>query len=352
MSDSTERFKSLFSFKGPDMNAAANGPPLSVVMPVHNAAPFIDESIRSILSQSFRDFEFVILDDASSDGSPELLQQWEQRESRIRVFRSEQQLGLAGSANLVVSKTSAPIIARMDADDVSHPERLTRQLEVLKTYQDVVAVGSLFDGIDTIGRVIRPLDRWRLLHSSQYIPFPHGSAMFRRAAFDAVGGYQELMVGEDQDFFLKLTRIGRVVTLPAALYHFRYHATNTTLFDTGTMDVAKQELPRHGDELATLYLQGAMRLWSGQPPRVLPELIANGILSWDFRSAVILAWALLGSTSPAVLRYLMRVLLRTRDALSTFEVSDGTPYEWRPKWPIKNISFCRYETPLGESQIG
>jgi hypothetical protein len=122
--------------------------------------------------------------------------------------------------------------------------------------------------------------------------------------------------------------------------------------DTGAMKLPKQELPRHGDELATLYLRGAMRLWSGQSPRVLPELMANGILRRDFRSAVILAWALLGSASPSALRYLMRVLIRTRDALSTLERNNGAPYEWRPKWPSKNISFCRYETPVSETQIG
>jgi glycosyltransferase involved in cell wall biosynthesis len=332
---------------------SANGPPLSVVMPVHNAAPFLNESIRSILDQSISDFEFVILDDASSDESPELLRRWEQRDSRIRVFRSERQLGLAGSSNLVVSKTSAQIIARMDADDVSHTERLAKQLEVLSIYDDVVAVGTLFDGIDAAGRVIRPRDRWRLLHSSQYIPFPHGSTMFRRAAFDAVGGYQELIVGEDQDFFLKLTRIGRVVTVPAALYHFRYHTANTTLFmDTGASEISKQNLPRHGDELATLYLRGAMRLWSGQPPRVLPELLSRRVLRWDFRSTVIFAWALLGSISPAALKFLMRLLIRTRDALSKFKISDRTPYDWRPKWPSSDISFSRYETPVGETQIG
>jgi glycosyltransferase involved in cell wall biosynthesis len=335
----------------PDTNSVAKGPPLSVVMPVHNAAPFLDESIRSILNQSLSDFEFVILDDASSDESPELLRRWARRDSRIRLFRSEQQLGLAGSSNVVVGKTCAPIIARMDADDVSHPERLARQMEVLKTCHDVVAVGTLFNGVDKLGRVIRPLDRWRLLHSSQYIPFPHGSAMFRRAAFDAVGGYQELVVGEDQDFFLKLTRIGRVVIVPAALYHFRYHATNTTLFiDGGALDVPQQNLPRHGDELATLYLRGAMRLWSGEAPSVLRALITSGVLSRDFRSAVILGWALLGSASPAALRLLMRLLIRTRDFLSSFDISAETPYEWRPKWPTKNISFCRYETT--ELKIG
>jgi glycosyltransferase involved in cell wall biosynthesis len=335
------------------MNSIANGPPLSVVMPVHNAAPFLNESVRSILHQTISNFEFVILDDASSDESPELLRRWAQRDSRVRVYRTEQRLGLAGSSNLVVSKAAAPIIARMDADDISHPERLATQLEVLRTYHDVVAVGTLFDGIDTIGRVIRPRDRWRLLHSSQYIPFPHGSAMFRKLAFDAVGGYQEFMVGEDQDFFLKLTRIGRVVTVPAALYHFRYHSTNTTLFTkTSAIDDVKEKSPGHGDELATLYLRGAMRLWSGQSPRVLPELISGKVLNWDFRSALILAWALFGTASPSALRFSMRLLLRTRDALSTFEMRDGTPYEWRPRWPVKNISFCRYETPISETQIG
>lgn len=334
------------------MNEVANGAPLSVVMPVHNAAPFLDQSIRSILNQSISDFEFVILDDASSDESPELLRRWEQRDSRIRIIRSEQQLGLAGSSNLVISKTSAPIIARMDADDVSHPARLARQLEVLSSSDDVVAVGTLFQGIDALGRVIRPRDSWRLLAASQYIPFPHGSSMFRRAAFDAVGGYQELTVGEDQDFFLKLVGIGRVVTVPAALYQFRYHATNTTLFmGTSKGDSAKQNVPRHGDELATLYFLGAMRLWAGQAPGVLPDLLASRALRWNFRSALILTWALLGSASPAALRLLMRVLIRTRDALSTFEISEKTPYDWRPKWPAEDISFGGYETQVSETQV-
>jgi len=324
----------------PDRKADIGAPTLSVVMPVHNAAPFLDESIRSILKQSIRDFEFVILDDASSDKSPELLRRWEQRDSRIQLYRSDLQLGLAGSSNLAVSRTSAPIVARMDADDISHPERLARQLEVLKCDRDVVAVGTLFEGIDGIGRAIRPRDRWRLWHSPQYIPFPHGSAMFRRAAFDAVGGYQELSVGEDQDFFLKLTRMGRVVTLPAALYHFRYHASNTTLFaESNAIDLAAQNFPRHGDKLATLYLCGAMRLWSGQSPNVLSRLIASKALGWDLRSAAILAWALSGSASPAALRFLMRRVIRIRDLLSSFKINEGTPYEWRPSAPARMFPF-------------
>src|SRR5712692_2248266 len=102
------------------MNSTAN-PLISVVMPVHNALPFLDESIGSILQQTLSDFEFVILDDASTDGSVELLREWSLRDKRILLHESRRRLGVSGSSNAVVSKAGAPIVARMDADDISHP---------------------------------------------------------------------------------------------------------------------------------------------------------------------------------------------------------------------------------------
>src|SRR6185436_7809543 len=98
------------------MNVKAN-PQVSVVMPVHNALPFLDESIRSILAQTLADFEFVILDDASTDGSLEVLREWSRLDPRIQIHESKKQLGLSLSSNTVVSKARAPIVARMDADD-------------------------------------------------------------------------------------------------------------------------------------------------------------------------------------------------------------------------------------------
>src|SRR3977135_257076 len=106
-----------------------SNPLISVVMPVHNALPFLNESISSILAQSFTDFEFVILDDASTDSSLELLREWSRRDQRIQIHESTQRLGLAGSSNAVVSEARSAIIARMDADDVAHPDRLRRQWE-------------------------------------------------------------------------------------------------------------------------------------------------------------------------------------------------------------------------------
>ena len=153
----------------------SSNPVISVVMPVHNALPYLHQSINSIVGQTLGDFEFVILDDASSDGSSELLQAWAQKDERIKIHRSEKRLGLSASSNAVVRKATSPIIARMDADDVAHPDRLKRQWEVMNERPDAVVVGTLCDGIDSSGRRVRPRDRWRLLRRSAYIPFPHRS---------------------------------------------------------------------------------------------------------------------------------------------------------------------------------
>ena len=308
-------------------------PLLSVVMPVHNAAPFLDESICGIVNQTFSDFEFVILDDGSTDGSWQKLLAWQERDDRIRLFRSDRQLGLAGSSNLVVSQATAPIIARMDGDDISERERLSRQWEIIERCPDVVVVGTLCDGIDARGCRMRPRDRWRLVRRSRYIPFPHGSAMFRRAAFDAVGGYdEEFVAGEDQHFFFKMSTQGRVVTLPDVLYHFRYHLTNTTILTRAcAIETINGNHPSNGEHLASLYLVGAMRLWAGYPPETLPAITANGNLDWNARSLLALATASLGNMSPATLRFFLRLLIHARDRLASLQVKDGRPYEWRLK---------------------
>jgi glycosyltransferase involved in cell wall biosynthesis len=306
-------------------------PSLSVVMPVHNGIPFLEQSISSILDQTFTEFEFVILDDASTDGSDKILREWEKRDNRIRLFRSDQKLGLSASSNLVVEKSAGSIVARMDADDISHRDRLRRQWEIFESRSDVVVVGTLCEGIDAAGRVTRPRDRWRLVRRSRYVPFPHGSAMFRRDAFDRIRGYDEqLSYGEDQEAFHKLTTMGSVVTLPDALYYFRYHADNATLV-TGAEDARAiaHICQRNGHDLAGLYLLGAMRLWAGQPPQILPELISKKVLRWNLRSLLALSSATLGSISPVALRFLLRAFIRSRDLMAGLVVKDGRPYQWR-----------------------
>jgi glycosyltransferase involved in cell wall biosynthesis len=306
-------------------------PSITVVLPVHNARPFLDESISSIVNQTLADFEIVILDDASTDGSDRLLREWEKRDSRIRLFYSKEKLGLAGSSNFVVRKANTEVVARMDADDISHPDRLRRQWEIIKNFPDVAVVGTLCDGIDASGRRVRPRDRWRILRRSAYFPFPHGSTMFRKEAFDAIGGYKESFTsGEDQDFFYRMTKVGRVVTLPDVLYHYRYHTENATLLNGGAgVRAVTERHAQNGEELAAFYMLGAMRLWAGQSPGILPDLLAKKTLKWNLPSLMALISASLGSVSPGTLRFLLRSFIRARDVMAGLQVKDGRPYEWR-----------------------
>jgi glycosyltransferase involved in cell wall biosynthesis len=301
-------------------------PLISVVMPVYNALPFLDDSINSILTQTLSDFEFVIFDDASTDGSVERLRQWATRDPRIQLHESKTQLGLSGSSNAVVAKARASIIARMDADDVAHPDRLRRQLDIIRSTPDVAVVGTLCDGIDAGGCVVRPRDRWRLVRRSGYIPFPHGSAMFRREVFDRVGGYDDTPGGEDQKLFTKMAAHGRIVTLPDILYSYRYHANNATLFN-GIRAVTEHST--NGDALAAYYMLGAMRLWAGEPPKLLEPLLEKKSIKWDLKSLLIFTSALWGHVSPLTLKAFLRGSIRFRDLLASTIVKDGKPYEWR-----------------------
>jgi glycosyltransferase involved in cell wall biosynthesis len=300
-------------------------PKVSVVMPVHNARRFIDQAIRSILSQTFANFEFVIVDDNSTDGSVEISHEWARQDDRIRVFENKSRLGHSATSNLAVSLARSKYIARMDADDISHPQRLDSQWQVLSRSTDIVLVGTLADGIDAEGRQVRPRDRWRIIKHSRFAPFAHGSIIFRKEVFDAVCGYRgsAMRVG-DQDLYHRMARKGRMLTLPEALYHYRYHLENSTLQRVPT-SIGSQSRAASTD---SLYAEGAMRLWAGQPPGIL-ERFRGEDFAWNsegLRTAILARW---GNASPASLRGFMRSGVWLRDRLAGIWIKDGLAYDWR-----------------------
>jgi glycosyltransferase involved in cell wall biosynthesis len=325
-------------------------------MPTRNAMPYLDEAVRSILAQSHADFEFVILDDGSDDGSRERLRFWAAADSRIRLIESERSLGPVGSSNLVVQSARAPVIARMDADDVSTPDRLERQLELLTSHPDIVLVGSVWEGIDREGRMVREADCSKVGENGFAAPFAHGSVMFRRDAFLRAGGYRlETAYWEDLDLFLRIAGEGRVLVSSRPLYRHRFSETSTRLtsalpaveravdlmfrcraaFERGEdyqrlLEPSAAGAPRSKLHPYTFLSMGFISLWSGHRPRSLQRLLSHGALRPDLVTMKALVWASWAAISPRSLRKVMQWLLRLRNR-RTFHRRQGEAVEWRPR---------------------
>jgi GT2 family glycosyltransferase len=331
-------------------------PQISVVMPARNALPYLDASIASILSQTFGDLELVIRDDGSTDGTAEALRGWAARDRRIRLFEGPQ-LGLAGSANWVVAQARAPIVARMDADDVARPDRLERQMELLRRAPDVVMAASLCDTIDRHGRQIRGVDLWRIVRRSCFAPFPHTSVTFRRAAFEAIGGYRaQCDYWEDLDFFLRIAARGRIAVIAEDLVSHRQSPASSrqVAADEERIEAAVDRMFEclavyaRGESYESLVAAGpadpprkrlrpmtfvsihSNRLWAGQPPRVAERLWRRARLGFDGESLIALTWAALAHASPPLLRTLMRGIVRLRNLSVRNPVRRGEIYDWRP----------------------
>lgn len=326
-------------------------------MPVRNAAPYLALSIASILNQTATDFEFVILDDASTDDSRAIIQDWARRDQRIRLVESRSPLGPAGSADRVVREARSPICARMDADDVSHPNRLQAQWEVLDRHPEVSLVGTLSEGIDRQGRRVRPRDRWRLCRPSVFAPFPHGSIMFRRDWFLDLGGYRAACAyWEDFDLYLRMEVRGPIMVISDALYQYRFHAAATTASSSQKHLAAVDLMYRCADRAtagedysplligdasrpgatidARAFLSfGSPRLWAGENPATLRDLWRVGARVPRvafFEACVLAAW---GEVSPRSLKWLLRGFVRLRDAAASVRIGNGSVRRWVPRPP-------------------
>jgi hypothetical protein len=207
--------------------------PLTVLMPVFNGAPFLRAAIDSVLAQTHRDFEFIVVDDGSSDESPQILQSY--RDDRMRMERFDQNRGLSAALNHGLQLASAPLIARQDQDDVSRVDRLATQLEMFGRQPGLVIAGSQARTIDgrgqVIGEVNRPLDPLSI-HWFGVVdnPFIHTSVMFqRRAALDA-GGYDGSLDPYAQDFALwwKMIRRGPAINDADRLVDYRVNPSSIT----------------------------------------------------------------------------------------------------------------------------
>ena len=221
----------------PSSNPVAYGqraPLVSVVMPVRNGGPLLQEAIDSILQQTETDLELIVVDDASSDGTPALLARAREADPRVRVRRLDKNLGIAGALNEGCRLARGAFIARMDADDVSLPARLAVQLAYLRSHPDVAVVGSWVRRLDqfgTVGAVQRyptdpPLVAWSMLFFNS---IAHPTVLMRREALHMEAVYKlDFPPAEDYAFFAGMTRTAQLANIPEVLLHYRVWSGNSS----------------------------------------------------------------------------------------------------------------------------
>ncbi len=203
---------------------------ISVIMPVYNAEKFLLQAIDSILHQSFADFEFLICDDCSSDNSPAILQQAAAADARIKIFRNEKNSGVTCSLNRLLQEASAPLIARMDADDIAMPKRLELQFEFMQNHPATAVAGGDLEIIDennnTLG--MRYYSRsWQEIKKQMMCrsPLAHPSVIMRKNVIDQLGGYLEQPGCEDYYLWLRIAENGyELANLPETLLRYRLSA--------------------------------------------------------------------------------------------------------------------------------
>jgi len=214
------------------LSACSTRPTVSIVLPVYNGEDYLKESINSILGQTYKDFELVIINDGSTDTSQKIIDSF----NDLRIVKIKQaNMGLVATLNIGISKARGKFIARQDADDISQPLRLQRQVEMMHKYFDLAAVGTMATVIDGKGRATDQYDYPKSdaalrLALFSYNPIVHGSMMIRSATLKVVGVYDpSTYPAEDYDLWRRLVRHGKIMNIDERLYSYRRHEGGVSL---------------------------------------------------------------------------------------------------------------------------
>jgi len=267
-----------------------------------------------VLGQTFTDFEFLIIDDGSTDGSLEILREYSRKDPRIKIVTRPNR-GLTNTLNEGLSLARGEFLARMDADDVCMPRRFERQLPYLKEYPDCVLVGSRVLLMDPEGLPIREMcleqnhDEIDAGHLNRQWPVVHPAAMMRMSALKQIGGYRnEFNTLEDLDLFLRLAEVGKLANLPDILLHYRQHFASVT----------------HSREEKQIQIRQAIydqtRARRGLPPDVPPPPAARSKPREKYEQHSFWAWSALKAGNKRTAR---------KHAFETFKQAPLAKDSWR-----------------------
>lgn len=218
-------------------------PPISVLLSCYNGARWLDEAINSVLSQTFGDFEFIIVDDGSTDNSPEIIKRYAVQDARIVVI-AKSNSGLADSLNVGIRQARGEWIARLDADDICEPARLEIQLAKARQNPGLVFIGSGLLEIDENGNALkiyhypaRHALLIRNLYTARKFP-PHSSAFYRTDVVRSIGAYRSrIRRAQDKDLWLRLSEAGQLTAMDEPLVKIRKHSGQISHDESGRRQI-------------------------------------------------------------------------------------------------------------------
>ncbi len=211
-------------------------PLVSIVMPVYNAGNFLLEAIKSLQNQTFQNWELIMVDDCSTDNSWAILKNLAKEDKRIRIYQVKTHGGVACAANLALAKAKGDLIARMDADDISLPWRIEKQVKFLQNHPKAIALGGQCELINQAGEIIGkkqfPLENSQIKKMIFWsIPLQQPTLMVNRKLLpkDFKWYEKEFNVAEEVELLFKLFQYGEVFNLPETVLFYRIHGKNTSL---------------------------------------------------------------------------------------------------------------------------
>ncbi|MHB9878481.1 glycosyltransferase family 2 protein [Pacificimonas sp. ICDLI1SI03] len=294
-------------------------PEISVLMAVRDGDAFLPETLASLQAQTERNFEMIVVDDGSRDGTPQILHAAAAHDARIRVLRNDAGIGVTESLNRGLAACRAPLVARADADDLHHPERLAAELAFMRATPDVDVVSCAFGRINASGQPLAKTTS--LVTGSETIRFEmllsncllHPGVMFRADAVRAAGGYDTAFPNaQDSELWARMRMTSRMENLPPELVRYRVHPRSVTRRrgsegERISLKVPARELSAYlGVNFTPESVRPMVRLYQGHEALVFEDIIAG---ERDLRSLLQVARR---RESPAIVSYLRQ---RTANAL-------------------------------------
>jgi glycosyltransferase involved in cell wall biosynthesis len=251
--------EAMTSFSTERAGPSKSTPIVSVFIPVYNGEAYLEQTLKSLLAQSFSDFEIIIVNDGSTDGTLEIARTWASRDERVRIVSHDTNLGLSAARNTGWQEASSSSVYLMnhDSDDLSHPDKLKRQVAYLDSRGEVAAVGSFCEYIDDSGSVVGwPPIEWspRLIRTTfgRLNSMVISATLVRKRLFATVGGFRAEFGGcDDYDFWARALLAGfELANLPEVLHKIRIHPASMGA-------IHSEQMERHAATIRNYYRRQA-----------------------------------------------------------------------------------------------